>query len=167
MKTLMLLRHGKAVGTETGPDHERALTERGRAQARQIGGLLVRLGLEPDVIIASDASRARDTATIAAGDDTARLTLNPRLYDAPASRILSIVQDLAHSVTCVLVVGHNPGMGEAARALAGSGEPQAMIDLQGSFPTGALAVLEFGSSDWSQLEFGSAALTRFIIPDAN
>ena len=163
----MLLRHGKAVGSETGPDHERALTERGRAQARQIGSLLVRLGLEPEIILASDASRTRDTARIVAGDDTARLKLEPRLYEAPASRVLSIVQAIASPAACVLVVGHNPGIGEAARALAGSGEPQAIVDLQGSYPTGALAVFDLGTTDWSQVEFGGGALTRFIIPDAN
>lgn len=166
MKILLLLRHGKAAGSDPAGDHARALTERGQDQARLIGTLIRRLGLEPDLAFVSDARRTRETAELALGPDLLGIIhLDGELYAASPQKILSVIQAAAEDAARVLVVGHNPGIGEVARALAGSGEPQALVGLQGGFPTGALADLEFDARTWSDLRFGAGSLSRFVVPD--
>src|SRR5881396_1474122 len=68
MKTLLILRHGKAekhVSTVAG-DKARTLTERGKRDAAAIGRLLRQIAPTIDRIVASDAKRAQQTAEIAA-----------------------------------------------------------------------------------------------------
>ena len=165
MRTLLLLRHGKAVGANPRDDHGRALNERGRRQAATIGDLLARLGLMPDVALVSDAARTQETAQLALPAHARSIVIEPRLYEATAQDIIAVVRAAVGDAKIVMVVGHNPGIGEAARFLEGAGDPQAIIGLQESFATGALAVLEFADADWGGFGDGSATLTRFIIPD--
>jgi phosphohistidine phosphatase len=168
MKKLLLLRHGKAVGTDPAGDHSRALNGRGRRAAKEVGLLLHRLGLEPDMALVSDARRTRETAehTIGAVGGQIDIRYEPRLYAASAQIILSVLQNAGGKANVVLIVGHNPGIGDLARGLAATGEPQALIGLQGSFPTAALAVLEFGVADWREVAMRTGTLTRFIVPNA-
>ena len=165
MKTLLLLRHGKAVTGEAGDDHDRALNDRGRAQARAVGELLERIGLVPDLVIASDARRTRETAALAFAEGDPPVSERPDLYAASADEILGIVQGTAPDVRCLLVVGHNPGIGELARLLAGTGEPQALIELQQGFATASLAALAFHTESWTAVSRSAGALTRFLHPD--
>ena len=167
MKTLLLLRHGKAVGAEPAGDHDRALNARGEAQAKTVGALLHRLGLDPDLALVSDARRTRETAALVLAGCGSPLEpqFEAGLYDASPEAILAILSEIGSAPRCVLVVGHNPGIGELARRLAGSGEPQGLIGLQSSFPTAALAVIEFNAQSWGELAPGAGSLSRFITPE--
>ncbi|XTZ13535.1 SixA phosphatase family protein [Micromonospora echinospora] len=60
-RTLVLLRHGKAERPEGITDRERALTERGHADAAAAGAWLARHGFLPDVVVCSPARRTRQT----------------------------------------------------------------------------------------------------------
>ncbi|OZV80042.1 hypothetical protein CA850_15085 [Micromonospora echinospora] len=60
-RTLVLLRHGKAERPEGIADWERALTERGHADAVAAGAWLARHGFRPDVVVCSPARRTRQT----------------------------------------------------------------------------------------------------------
>ncbi|GLY22625.1 histidine phosphatase family protein [Micromonospora sp. NBRC 101691] len=60
-RTLVLLRHGKAERPEGIADRERALTERGHADAAAAGTWLARHGFLPDVVVCSPARRTRQT----------------------------------------------------------------------------------------------------------
>ena len=165
MRTLLLLRHGKAVGSDPSGDHARALADRGHAQVAEVATLLRRLGLDPELALASDARRTRETAEGTLAGTAARLQLVSSLYAASAKTIIDTVRRQADEVRRVLVVGHNPGLGEAARLLEGTGEPQAVIGLQQSFPTAALAVFEFDLASWAELTPGSGHLARFVVPE--
>ncbi|MDR2639061.1 MAG: histidine phosphatase family protein, partial [Helicobacteraceae bacterium] len=63
MKTLALMRHAQAEKSHN--DRERGLTNKGRDEAAQIVEKLVEAGIKPDIILVSDARRARETALIA------------------------------------------------------------------------------------------------------
>lgn len=56
------MRHG--IAEDGWPDEDRALTEVGRERVRDMGRLLDRLGLRPDVVFSSPRVRARQTAEI-------------------------------------------------------------------------------------------------------
>ena len=61
MKTLLILRHGKAENQALGGDRDRALTERGERDSAAMGRQIQALTGCPDAIITSDARRARQT----------------------------------------------------------------------------------------------------------
>jgi phosphohistidine phosphatase len=63
MKTLLVLRHAKSSWNDSAlDDHERPLHERGLRDAPRMGALVREHGLRPDVVLSSDAVRARLTA---------------------------------------------------------------------------------------------------------
>ncbi|MCX7900125.1 MAG: histidine phosphatase family protein, partial [Methylocystis sp.] len=55
------MRHGKADRHSAGGDRERPLTRRGEVAARAIGDYLKHEGMTPDLAVASNARRAKQT----------------------------------------------------------------------------------------------------------
>ena len=79
----MVLRHAKSSWNDPAlDDHDRPLNKRGRRDAPRMGKLVREYGLIPDVVISSDAVRARLTAEAVA--EAARyagaILVDPRLY---------------------------------------------------------------------------------------
>ncbi|ESY85570.1 histidine phosphatase [Mesorhizobium sp. LNHC220B00] len=165
MKQLLLLRHAKSSWDDPDlDDFDRPLAERGLKAAQLIGRELAARDWLPDQVLVSPALRTRDTWRLVA----AELPVHPRvafaeaLYDAAAADILSQLRKADPSSGCLLVLGHNPGLEELAKRLAGSGsEAKARKRLEKKFPTAALArfVLE---DDWSGLS--AARLTHSLRP---
>ncbi len=60
-RTLLIIRHAKSDWESGAPDHERPLNARGRREAPKLGKHLAALGLRPDLVVCSDAARARQT----------------------------------------------------------------------------------------------------------
>src|SRR5687767_2836280 len=97
MKTLLVLRHAKSSWDDQSlDDHERPLNPRGRKDAPIMGALVREHRLTPDVIVSSDAVRARTTAeAVATADpDAGAIVLDPRLYLASPADIVAVL----HSV---------------------------------------------------------------------
>ena len=165
MKQLLLLRHAKSSWDDPDlDDFDRPLAERGLKAARLIGRELAARDWLPDQVLVSPALRTRDTWRLVA----AELPVHPRvafaeaLYDAAAADILGQLRKADPSSGCLLVLGHNPGLEELAKQLAGPGsEAKARKRLEKKFPTAALArfVLE---DDWSGLS--AARLTHSLRP---
>jgi phosphohistidine phosphatase len=121
MRTLILLRHAKAVRPHEAPgDRSRGLTERGRREAAEAGAAIAALGVEPKIGLVSPATRTRETWEIA----SAAMPWRPQtvivesLYGASPEMIwaeaASADPEGAHGV---VVVGHNPGLAELAALL--------------------------------------------------
>jgi phosphohistidine phosphatase len=113
MKTLYVLRHGQAAPEGAADsDHERELTPRGRAEVLEAAQCLRDGGKPPTLILASSATRARQTAQQCA--DTLpgppSLTLLEGLYLAEPPSYLAALAARAKGHAGVLVVGHNPGL---------------------------------------------------------
>jgi phosphohistidine phosphatase len=139
MDRLILLRHGKAeADAPTGQDFDRALTGRGRRDAALVARELAGAGQTPDLALVSPAVRAKETWEQAAPFfPNAQVEWTPALYHIDPQGILDLAFDQAPSV--VMVVGHNPGLGELASFLAREAGQGGMI----GFPTGAAAVVDF------------------------
>jgi phosphohistidine phosphatase len=126
---LYLVRHAEAYRLgERGvtADEERALTERGEAQARQVGAGLQRRGVRPGLVLTSSLVRARQTADLLAAQWTAPApevqvcaALAP---GAKRSKLARAVADLGQGQ--VVLVGHQPDLGEWAGWLIGSKKVQ-------------------------------------------
>jgi phosphohistidine phosphatase len=146
MKTLLVLRHAKSSRDDPArDDHERPLNERGRRDAPGMGALVREYGLLPDVVISSDAVRARLTAEAVARSAryAGEILLDERLYMASAARILSRLRTVRENAGIVMIVGHNPGLEELVERLTG--------ELQ-ELPTAALAQISLPIDRWRDLK---------------
>ena len=123
MRRLFLVRHAKAEHAVGRDDYERALTDRGREDARRVAGALAARDMMPDLLIHSGALRTKQTAEIFAGEWPRRVELEeePGLYDATPGMLYARARALPDSHARIGLVGHNPGIGELAVSLAGVG----------------------------------------------
>jgi phosphohistidine phosphatase len=112
MRTLLILRHGKAAQDDADLDRDRPLTKRGKNDAEAMGLLLEKEELVPDCIISSSALRARDTArrVARACKFQGAVTELDELYLAGPDAYIMALKRLANSAERALVVGHNPGL---------------------------------------------------------
>lgn len=136
--TLILMRHAKSAwGDPMQDDHARPLNRRGREAAPRIGAWLRANGHAPARILCSDAARTRETCARLGFDRAPEL--RPDLYLAGAEIILRLA---AEGPSPLLVLGHNPGIAEAAaRAVT---EPPAHPDFE-RYPTCATTVIDTSS----------------------
>ena len=165
MKILILLRHAKSDwdnGAAT--DHERPLNKRGRASAPRIGQYLAGAGYSPDQILLSDAARTVETWDRMAHHfpDAPPPTLHRDLYLAPPAAMLARASSATGKT--VLMVGHNPGIGELAEALAATAPPHPRFF---DYPTCATTVFRFDTlQTWKDLpeRLASGQVLDFITP---
>ena len=165
MRRLILLRHAKAEPTSTAGDSERPLSAGGRRAAALMGEYLAREGMRPDLALVSFARRTRETWDLvrpALGEVAVRF--EDRVYEATAETLQALLGEMEPEFRTVLLVGHNPGLGNLASSLAGQGEPDQLRRLYGNFPTAAVAVLDFGFEDWRMLGPGFGRLERLVTP---
>jgi phosphohistidine phosphatase len=163
-RRLYLLRHAKSSWKEHGlADHDRPLAPRGRRAAKAIGRYLRERGIEPDVVLCSSATRARETLDrIEPPIGDGGVLIEPRLYGADAGTLLGRLREMPATVGSVMVIGHNPGLEQLALVLARPGP--VVRELEVKFPTGALATLALRGGGWEGLDRGTAELIDFIRP---
>jgi phosphohistidine phosphatase len=110
---LWLLRHAQAA--DGAPDDERPLTELGRRQARAACVALARLGVAPELCLASPKLRALETATLACEPLGLEVTVEPGLAGEPFDP-----WELAAGFDEVLLVGHDPSFSITVHELTGA-----------------------------------------------
>ncbi len=116
------MRHAQpAIGSPDGSDHARPLTSRGRLQAASVGRRLAGLGWMPDLVLASDAVRCRETWDGLAPHLGSPVRFHRDLYYADVGQVLDLVAREAGEAGTVLVLGHNPVQGVVLARLAGEG----------------------------------------------
>lgn len=145
MKLLFLLRHAKSSWTDAGlSDFERPLNERGLNAAPFMGELMSRHSLSPEVIIASPATRAAQTARLVkeAGGSNAEIRQEERIYEASPNTLRQVISELSDDLNSAMLVGHNPGMEGLIRYLTDRIEPM---------PTAALAVIKLKIDSWNEI----------------
>ncbi|MCZ6728021.1 MAG: histidine phosphatase family protein [Acidobacteria bacterium] len=157
-KTILMLRHGKSDwGASYSSDHERPLAPRGERAARRIGSWLSRIDRAPDLVLTSDAVRARTTVELAAqaGGWECPIELRPEFYSGYQGTIIEALQGLDESVRTVVLAGHQPTWSYATAQLTGGGTLR--------FPTAALACLgHYGA--WSTVAPGHCELRWLVTP---
>lgn len=166
MKRLILLRHAKSARPAGIADHDRPLARRGFEDSRAMGFYLKQETLLPDLVLVSTANRTRQTwdIVIQGLGEVPRALFEPRLYDASAARLATVIAETPDEVGTLLLIGHNPGIADLALRLAGHGDRYALGRMRAKYPTCALAVLDLQSEDWRALSAGSARLDRFVTP---
>ena len=147
MKTLLILRHAKAVPKDPNlSDHDRPLDELGKDDALHMGKLMKDKDIIPSSIISSSALRAKTTAELVAkgcsyqGD----IVLNPSLYEAKSKDYLGLLETLSDRYNSILIVGHNPTVQDTIQMLTDSSH---VVPI----PTCTLGHLSIPIEKWSDL----------------
>jgi phosphohistidine phosphatase len=166
MLRLLLLRHSKAVPFAGSGDHQRPLTERGRADAARLGSYIVDEKIAPDAAIHSGAQRTKETLAIVAAKlrPRVKVSVEPSLYEAGSAAFLNVVRHGPDKAKSLLIVGHNPTIAEMASRLSGTGDRGALARMAAKFPTSALAVIDFDAGHWSEVDEGKGRLIAFATP---
>jgi phosphohistidine phosphatase len=127
---LYLMRHAHAVEPDEwrGPDSERPLIEKGRRAAEAAATGLARRSPPVSRVITSPYTRAADTAEIVATRLGVIVTANEALALNFDLARLAVILDEATWASDLLLVGHQPNMGQVLAALLG--RPDRPVELK-------------------------------------
>ena len=163
---LILIRHAKAEDGRV--DIQRALTSRGRSDAAAIGRLLADAEVQPELVVVSPATRARQTwqgaqDALAAGPGPIEVVVDERIYYNEVDALWLVLADTAPDVGCLVLVGHNPSIAEFALLLDDEqGDPDARDRLRTGYPTSGVAIFEV-TGGWDALTPRAATLRSFDV----
>lgn len=158
MKTLFILRHAKSSWDFSElSDFKRPLNDRGEKAAPFMGELMKKKNYLPDLIVASPAERAKQTAMSVkeSAESDAKIRFDERIYEASPQSLIYLISEIDDEIDSLMIVGHNPGFENLVKIL--SGENKRM-------PTAALAVIELDIENWNEIKANCGELKEFLIP---
>ncbi|KXK55224.1 MAG: phosphohistidine phosphatase SixA [Chlorobi bacterium] len=135
---IYLMRHGIATAAEPGGrDAERPLSQQGTLQTALAAKGLLRLGVRVDRVVASPLLRAQQTADIVARilELPEPVLTDPRLAPYGSFETISEVIQDHRDAQRLMLVSHQPAIGEGLSGLCGRGE------LSAAMGTGAVAAV--------------------------
>ncbi|MEX0151025.1 histidine phosphatase family protein [Microbacterium sp. LMI1-1-1.1] len=142
MIQLVLARHAKSDWADDGlDDHDRPLNDRGRRDAPEIARTVLRKGVRPEVLLASSALRAQQTAAAFADAFDTEVVTQEQLYLAAPDTILDAAR--ATGAAEVMVVAHDPGLSALVSRLA---------DRDERMVTCAVAIFTWHDGDWDDVD---------------
>jgi phosphohistidine phosphatase len=120
-------------------------------------------GVRPGLVLCSTARRARETldGVRSAFDKDTTLDVRPDLYGASVGELVDCLRELDEAVSSVMLIGHNPALGELVVFIAREG-PE-LDRVRTKFPTAALATLSH-NGEWSELAGDSTELIDYVVP---
>ncbi|MGW5852455.1 SixA phosphatase family protein [Streptomyces sp. NPDC055254] len=162
---LLLVRHAKAVPKDAAEDFERALSDRGRADAPETGRWLAESGFAPHLVLCSPSRRTRQTWQLIAPSvpEPPPVVYDDRLYNAAPNALVTVLAERGRRLGRVMLVGHNSGIHELASALCGSGPPDLLDRLRAGFPTSGAVLVDLPDG-WEGLVAGAGRLAAFWSP---
>ena len=153
MKKLVLIRHAKSAWDNPYlSDHQRPLAERGLRDIPRMGQRLKKRGVYPDMMLSSDAERAKITAQIIAEQldfPKESIHFTRELYHADASEILEYLRNIPVAIGVLFIFGHNPGLNDLIWELGGQ------ID---NLPTSGQYGFTFQTTNWRDIERANATI---------
>lgn len=158
MKRLLIMRHGKSdwyAGATS--DHARPLNRRGTAAAMTMGRVVNKMGEVPDLIYTSSATRAKETALVAAdaGAWGCEMVDVDDLYGTSPGGALAIAAQAPDEVERLMLVGHQPTWGYLVRSLTG-----ASVDMK----TAAIAAIDLMMTSWKHAPEATGTLAFLLQP---
>ena len=168
MKKLTLLRHAKSSwNDDVASDADRPLNEKGRRAAGLMGRYARDEDLRFDAIVASPATRVRETldAFVEAhrDRDMPEPTFERRVYLASSVTLAEVVRELGQGARHLLLVGHNPGLEDLVLDCVPEGS-DFRARVEEKYPTASLATMQFDIAEWEAMADGTGELLRFVRP---
>jgi phosphohistidine phosphatase len=146
LKKLFIVRHAKSDQSFFGNDFERPLNERGKSDAPVMAKRLLDKKIKIDALVASPASRAKETAQVFAQTlkiPAADIIFISALYHAPADVFFEVISNLPDELNTVALFSHNPGITHFVNGL----HTRAQID---NMPTCAVFGVSASITVWSE-----------------
>lgn len=160
-RRVVLIRHAKSSWTNPlQSDYERPLNERGLHDAPMMGNRLRKQNILPDLIIASKAKRAAQTARRIAqsvGYDEREIQWEEKLYHCIPPVFEEVIEDIDDAVKTVFIVAHNPGITGFADGLDSSFRA-------GNMSTCALVGICFEAEGWDDFHFSERKVFLYDYP---
>ncbi|MFI1744089.1 SixA phosphatase family protein [Thalassobellus sediminis] len=156
MKKLILVRHAKSSWKHNVIDHERPLNERGLSDANMVSKSLYSKEEGLDMLMSSDAIRAKTTADIFISNlniSNDIVSFNHDLYDFEGRNLKRVIEECNNSINNLMVFGHN----HAITAFVNSFGDQYIENV----PTCGVVSIEFEIKDWNDLKQGKTVFTLF------
>ena len=154
-KRIIIVRHAKSSWQYDVRDHERPLSDRGIKDAHKISHECRKI-LNPDLIISSDATRARTTASIFISNlliEKKVVHLNPNLYDFSGEKLIEVIKAFQNELNEILIFGHNHAITFFVNKFGDK-----YFD---NVPTCGLVIIEFDINQWNDLKKGKTIKTMF------
>lgn len=156
MKNLILIRHGKSEAANITNDINRKLTQEGFKTIDILGKYLLSLDIMPNIIVSSDATRAKATADIIARNlKINNIVYKELLYAGTFEEILIFFNSLKEKN--ILLVGHNPMLDRLLSYLLEI--PMDIIHLS----TGSMIHINFSHGRWKMKNYlKTKEITEFL-----
>jgi phosphohistidine phosphatase len=160
-RTIVMIRHAKSSwANPLQSDFERPLNDRGEHDAPMMGERLKKMKLNPDLIIASTAKRAKQTAKKIAktiGYDEEKIQWEEKLYHCIPSVFEEIIYEIDDKIETVFIVAHNPGISSFVNQLS----PEFSID---TMPTCGVVAAKIDTLHWSDYDLARKTVFLFEYP---
>jgi len=156
MKKLILVRHAKSSWKHDVIDHERPLNSRGLQDADLVSQHLKSSNISPNLVLSSDAYRAKKTAEIFIsnlGINPKLLRFNHSLYDFSGELLTDVIKSCDSNVDVLMVFGHNHAITDFVNTFGDQ-----FIE---NVPTSGVVSIEFNINKWTLLEKGHITNTVF------
>jgi phosphohistidine phosphatase len=159
MRTLYLIRHGKAEDKGGIADIKRNLEFEGREEVKRTAEKLLAKHIKPSLIISSPANRAYQTAEIVGeklGYIIADILIEKDIYYTNEEALLETIyrQDDTHE--SILLAGHNPSITHLAGMLT--------QEYKDFIPTGGLVAFKIDSESWNDFNKSKVSFLFSIYP---
>jgi phosphohistidine phosphatase len=156
-----MVRHAKSSWSNLGlGDFDRPLNERGEQDAPMMGERMKHMHILPDLIIASTAKRARQTAkriADAIGYDKDKIQWVEKLYHCLPETFEEVIYAVDDKVETVFIVAHNPGITEFVNELSADFR----ID---NMPTCGMVAARVDADTWSHFNTAKKKVFLFEYP---
>lgn len=128
---LIIMRHAKAEPFGDKGDSERELTDKGLKQAKAVGNGIESLGLVPDQISCSSATRTRQTLDrmLKTFGDKPIVDYRISLYDGGVQAVFDELAHVKAKNRVFMIVGHEPTVSISAQWLASADSDGERLDL--------------------------------------
>ena len=161
MKKIYIMRHAKSDWDNDLGDFDRPLNKRGEKAAPLMGEWLLQKYGKPDLILASPAKRAKQTAVAVAKacGYSKDLVWDHHIYLASSRQIITVITNIPNHFESVLLIGHNPTLGDIVL--------QAYYKKYGQgvdMPTGAVGVFEVDIKQWADFSFNKLSIIDYETP---
>ena len=160
MKRVIIVRHAKSVPYGYDDDFSRDLAERGISDAEKISLRIREMGISPDLVIASPATRTMHTATIfckTLGYNVTSIHQVKDMYEGLTTHeFVSLLQQLPDEVQTVFVFGHNPTVYYLVYNL--------VKYFNSDMPTCSTVALDFQVEKWQEVSARAAKVAFQLTP---
>ncbi|RXJ69736.1 phosphoglycerate mutase [Halarcobacter ebronensis] len=153
MKELYIIRHAQKENNDNYEyDYDVPLTKRGIEAAKNLGTLLKRKKVLPDLIVSSPAIRARQSAEVIAKeiDYNKGVMYNEVIYQAYLNELVESISYTYDNINSLMIVGHNPSL--TALAIT-------FTNFKTELQMATAIKIEFDCDSWTQIDRNNS---RFV-----